>query len=281
MSIGAIEPIAAKYGLRGAVTPLQLFVVRNIVAALVLSPVLLKLSTFKWQSFLKVLPVSLLLMTTGLCTLVALKFLSAVTVITVVTTTPALVAIINQRLGKDALAPRFWLGFWLAFAGVIMSLEFQSFVVNPIGLVCVFLAMISSSIYRVQMEDISDNLTPLVASGLCFIIIGLLTVAFIFPTVGSVPSSSMPIAIFIGIAAALANVAFVTALNRVGATRISIITMMQRPLLIAAAALLLRERPTIIQLVGIMLVIIGMNYARVTRIAKPRFVMPQVAQTEP
>ena len=280
--VGSIEPIVAKYGLRGQVNPIQLFVVRNLVAAIVLSPVLFNVPKLNWRSFTTIAPASLLLMTTGLCTLVALKYLTAVTVITIVTTTPAMVAILNQRRGKDILAPKFWLGFWLAFIGVVMSLEFDSLKVNPIGLICVFVAVFSSSFYRVKMEDLSDQLTPFVAAGASFALIGLLTAVFLLPFIGSLPQESLPIGIAIGISAAAANVAFVVALNRVGATRISVITMVQRPLLIAAAALILREQPTILQLIGIVLVIVGMHYAKVTRLSKVKdATMPQVARTEP
>lgn len=280
--IGAAEPILAKYGLRGAVSPLQIFAVRNIVAALVLAPAFSRGEILTQKSWTKIIPVSLLLMTTGLCTLVALKFLSAVTVITVVTTTPAVVALINQRLGRDVLAPKFWMGFCLAFVGVIISLEWDSFKVNPLGLVAVLVAVVTSSLYRVRMEDISEEFTPLIASTLSFGLIGVISGLFLFPFLAPLPSHSLPIATAIGVCAALANVAFITALNRVGATRLSIVAMVQRPLLIAAAALILREQPTLLQLFGIALVVIGMSYAKVTRVSKTgQSTMPLSAQIEP
>jgi drug/metabolite transporter (DMT)-like permease len=263
--VGSIEPILTKYGYRGTVTPLQLFAARNVIAGLFLCPVLVNLKEFRWKDLARIIPVSLLLLTTSLCGFVALKFLSAVTVITVVTTTPALVAIFNQKLGRDVLAPKFWLGFWLAFIGIVMSLEFDSFIVNPIGLVCLFTAVLSSSVYRVAMEQISDNMSAPVSSAMCFAILALISL-FMVPFVGQPPVDARVIALVIGISAALANVAFITALNRVGATRISIIAMIQRPLLIAAAAIILREQPTLLQLIGIVLVIVGMNYAKVTRL---------------
>jgi drug/metabolite transporter (DMT)-like permease len=255
--------------------------VRNIIAALVLSPILFKFK-IKWKAVIQVAPVSLLLMTTGFCTLVALKYLSAVTVITVVTTTPAIVAILNQRLGRDTLAPKFWLGFCLSFIGVVISLEYNAFVANPIGLICVFVAVVSSSLYRVSMESLSEELSPLLASALSFVVMGLITLLFVYPFVGCIPGKGLPIASTIGFAAAVANVAFITALNRVGATRISIIAMVQRPLLIGAAAIFLQEQPTPLQLFGILLVIVGMNSAKVTRIPSPAIKTKLlVAQTEP
>lgn len=280
--IGSIEPILSKYGLRGSVTPFQIFVVRNIVAALVLAPALIRAKALNRQSLSKILPVSVLLMTTGLCSLVALKFMSAVAVITVVTTTPAIVALLNQRLGKDELAPKFWLGFCLAFVGVVISLELESFKVSPWGLICVVAAVFTSSIYRVKMEDVSQEFTPVVASAHCFVVIGVLTLIFFCPVVPMMALDSLPIAVAIGVSAALANAAFIVALNQVGATRLSIVTMVQRPLLILAAALILKEQPSALQLLGIVLVVIGMNSAKVTRLPRTGTVtLPQVAQTEP
>jgi drug/metabolite transporter (DMT)-like permease len=282
LAIGAIEPIISKFGLTGSVSPFQIFVVRNIVAALALAPAILIYKNIHWRGLIKIIPASLLLMTTGLCTLVALKYMTAVTVITVVTTTPAVVALLNQRLGKDMLAPKFWFGFCLAFVGVVISLELESFKVNPWGLFCVILAVFSSSIYRVLMEEISDQFTPVVASALSFAFIGVFTLMIFFPIIPTIPISSVPIAIAIGISAAAANAAFIIALSRVGATRLSIVAMVQRPLLILAAALILQEQPTLLQLIGIVLVVIGMNYAKVTRLPKlNETIRPQVARIEP
>ncbi|MCC7530046.1 MAG: EamA family transporter, partial [Candidatus Melainabacteria bacterium] len=84
----------------------------------------------------------------------------------------------------------------------------------------------------------------------------------------NMPPSAWYFGVWIGIAAGLANIAFLYAINTVGATRISVITMLQRPLLIVAAALLLKEPVTIPQMAGIVLVIAGTQMARVTRLQK-------------
>jgi drug/metabolite transporter (DMT)-like permease len=132
------------------------------------------------------------------------------------------------------------------------------------------------------MEDVAEEFTPVVASACSFLVIGAITLVFFAPFVPMIPLDSLPIAALIGISAALANAAFIMALNQVGATRLSIVAMVQRPLLILAAALILKEQPTALQLIGIVLVVFGMNFARVTRVAKPEKVTtPQVARTEP
>jgi drug/metabolite transporter (DMT)-like permease len=264
---------------------LHIFVIKNIAAAIVLSPALLKLrkQDFAMNSLVKIFPVSMLLMTTGLCTLVALQYLPAATVITVVTTTPAVVALINQRLGRDILGNKFWLGFWLCFVGVLMSLDFRSFSVNPIGLLCVFTAVVSSSIYRVRLEVLTNEYSPLIASSFMCFFIGIVTSIFFAPQIiAPLSANTIYVGVWIGITAAAANVAFITALHRVGATRISMITMLQRPLLIIGAALFLKEHLTIIEIVGIVLVMVGMNYTKVTRLANASAVPeePQMVERE-
>jgi drug/metabolite transporter (DMT)-like permease len=290
MISGALEPIMTKFGYRGDLQPIPLFFVRNLIAALVLLPIVLRAgASWNSKSIREIMPASLLLMLTGFCTLLALNYMSAVTVITVVTTTPAVVALINQKMGRDRLAKYFWLGFILCFVGVVMSLDFAAFTSNTAGLIAVLVAVFSSSIYRVKMEVLTDKFPPAWTSAVCFVLIGLFSV-FLFAlksvTSGALPIpsvASLPWCLGIGVAAALANVSFVTALNKVGSTRISIISMLQRPLLIGFAAVVLQEQPTAIQIIGIILVVIGMNYAKVERISEteedPKKI--PVAQTEP
>jgi drug/metabolite transporter (DMT)-like permease len=287
MITGALEPVMAKYGYRGDLQPLPLFFVRNLVAALALLPIVVQ-GADKWtaKNIKDVLPVALLLMLTGFCTLLALNYMSAVTVITVVTTTPAVVALINQKLGRDKLAKYFWTGFLLCFAGVVMSLDLGSFAGNVQGLVAVLVAVVSSSIYRVRMEMLTDKLSPAWTSAACFVLIGIFS-CFLFALKSAVAGSpplpslaSLPWCLAIGVAAALANLSFVTALNQVGSTRISIIAMLQRPLLILFAAVALQEQPSLIQILGIILVVIGMNYAKVERAVEAESKKIPVAQTE-
>ncbi|HEY9787121.1 MAG TPA: DMT family transporter [Candidatus Obscuribacterales bacterium] len=266
----SIEPIIVKFGYRGNVTPLQLFALKTVFAALLFLP-LAALRKCPWlglKGIGKLAFVSLLLMGTNLFTLYALKYISAVTVITVVTTTPALVAIVNQSLGREQAEKGFWLAFWLSFSGVILSVELSQFVVNPIGLAAMFTAVVTSTVYRVRMEDLTDEFSPLTVSAYTFAIGSLLTLIFLWPFMGSVPAEAWGLGVWIGMAAGFANLAFLKALNIVGATRISIIAMLQRPLLIIAAAAVLKEPVTLLQATGIIMVLVGTQMARVRRLPK-------------
>jgi len=265
--LGAAEPIIVKYGYRGGLGPYQFFIIRNIAGALTLTPVF----AYFWlrrpdqaKIVKPVIPIALLLMTTSLCTILALRGLTAVTVLTVVTSTPALVAIINERLGRDILGKKFWLGFWLCFIGVVLSMPFDNYSGDWLGTIAIIIAIFTSGFYRVKMDEITLKHNSIYISSLCFVILGIISLACL-PFIGKISTYDICYGIVVGTAAALANVAFIKSLSLVGATRISVITMVQRPAFILVAALILREVPTLLQFLGIALVVAGVNFAKVKR----------------
>jgi len=265
--LGAAEPIIVKYSYSGGLGSYQFFIIRNITGAITLTPIFLYFC-FKRADQDKVLkpviPIAFLLMITSLCTILALKSLTAVTVLTVVTTTPALVAIINEKLGRDILGKKFWLGFWLCFAGVVLSMPFDNYSGDWLGTVAVLIAVFSSGFYRVKMDQITSKHNSIYVSAGCFVVLGVVSLCFL-PFVGKISTYDIYYGIVVGICAALANVAFIKSLSLVGATRISVITMIQRPAFILVAALILREVPTWLQFIGIVLVVVGVNFAKVRR----------------
>jgi drug/metabolite transporter (DMT)-like permease len=193
---------------------------------------------------------------------------------TVVTTTPALVAIINSSLGRDKLTARFWSGFGLCLLGVVLMLEVKSLTGNPLGILAVIAAVVTSSIYRVQMETACKAINPLVVSSYQFPINVLLCIPlmFITPTIGP---EALKVGAIVGSAAALANIAFLSAMAIIGSTRVSIISLLQRPLLLVLAILVLREPASALQLLGIALTIAGVQLAQVKRSKKAIIILPQ------
>ncbi|MBA3856457.1 MAG: hypothetical protein C0507_06050 [Cyanobacteria bacterium PR.3.49] len=264
----SIEPIIVKFGFRGHLSPWHLFILKSVFASLLCAfvCVVLKLKLKNRSDIKKLLGASFLLIGTNLFTMFALYYISAVTVITVVTTTPALVAVLNQRFGREELERLFWPGFWLSFLGVILSIELSQFIVQPLGLALMFGAVITSSFYRVQMERLTDEIAPALASACTMAVGAVFSLLVILPFNLNMPPNAWSFGIWIGLAAGLANIAFLYAIKTVGATRISVITMLQRPLLIVAAALLLKEPVTAAQVIGVILVIAGTQMARVKRL---------------
>lgn len=259
----SVEPIVAKFAFKDEITAVQLIVLKAALGAAVLLPFIYKKLIDRSIVF-RLAPVGVLLFATNSLTLFALSQISVVLLITIVTTTPALVGIANTILGRDELSRKYWIGFVLCFVGIVMTLEYRDLVVNTWGLLSALAAAISSTIYRVRMEMICEKQAPIEAAGITYFIQGMITLALL-PLALPLPEKSLLFGAWIGVSAALANIAFVSALNLVGSTRVSVLTMVQRPLLIVAAALFLKESVNAYQIIGIVLVMIGIQLAEVKR----------------
>ncbi|OQR26318.1 hypothetical protein BWR59_31775, partial [Pseudomonas sp. Bc-h] len=117
-----------------------------IGAAFVL-PILLRWKGANWAGVKEMAPIGLLLFATNALTLISLKTLSVVLLITIVTCVPALVGILNNILGRDSLSRKFWIGFVMCFLGVVLTLNYKDIFVNGVGVACAFAAALSSSFY--------------------------------------------------------------------------------------------------------------------------------------
>ena len=114
----SIEPIIVKLGYKAQASTFQLMVLRTLVGGVLVLPFT---RTFKWEGikpFKELSLVSFLFIITNVLVFMSLHHLTAVTVITITTTTPAFVALVNQSRGRDILGAKFWLGFALCFFGV-------------------------------------------------------------------------------------------------------------------------------------------------------------------
>lgn len=261
----SIEPIVAKFAYQSNVDAVQLIFLKNVIGALFMIPILRIYKKQSLASFKEIAPAGLLLLATNSLTLFSLKTLSVVLLITIVTCVPALVALLNNILGRDSLSPKFWAGFLMCFLGVVLTLDYKDIAVNLPGMLCALAAAISSSVYRVRIEILCDKYNAAISASFSYFIQGAVTLLFL-PWALPLGKNALVYGSWIGFAAALANLAFVYALNLVGSTRISVLTMVQRPLLIIAAAFTLHETVTPIQAAGIVLVMVGIQLAQVKRL---------------
>lgn len=265
----SIEPILVKLGYRGSVTPLQLLVMKNIVAALVILPMTRHFRLVKYTDAFRIGSVSILLLCTNGLTLFALKYLSAIEVITIVTTTPAIVAMANWAMGRDKLTWKFWLGFAMCFSGVLLTVDVFS--MNSVsthylwGYTAIIGAVLSSTVYRVRMESLTGQFKPQLISTWVFWINAAVAVLFIWPFQPAFPRECLGIGIWIGLAAAAANVAFLWAIKLVGSTNMSIFNLLQRPLVIVAASLVLADPMSWTQWLGVALVLTGIPLAKIKK----------------
>lgn len=265
----SIEPIVAKFAYQSNVDAVQLILLKNVIGALFMIPLLRTWKSGSTTGFKDIAPVGLLLFATNSLTIFSLKTLSVVLLITIVTCVPALVALLNSALGRDSLSPKFWLGFALCFLGVMLTLDYKDISVNMPGIICALAAALSSSIYRVRIEILCEKHSASVSAAFSYFVQGLITLAFL-PWALPLGKNALIFGSWIGFSAALANLAFVYALNLLGSTRISVLTMVQRPLLIIAAAITLHETVTLIQGIGIVLVMFGIQLAQVKRLNASR-----------
>jgi drug/metabolite transporter (DMT)-like permease len=262
----SIEPVVVKCGYASHSTPWQLLISKSIVGGLVILPLTRTFRWIGWAAFCRVFVLAALLLTTNALTLLSLTHISAVCLITIVTTTPAFVAIVNQMLGRDSLTGKFWIGFLCAFAGVLLGLDFHDLTITSIGLLLVLGAVASSTVYRVRSETTTAELRPALVSTYIFLINAAVALC-VCPFVGVhflTPTSWM-YGSWMGLAAAAANVAFLFALSLLGSTRVSIINMLQRPLVVLAAAVILRERLNAFNVIGLVMVLAGIQLASVKR----------------
>lgn len=264
-----MEPVLSKIGYRYFVTPYELLILRFLIGGIVVLPLVKRYRWIGWKNTAGLLWLALLLMITCGLVLVALKYLTAVVVITIITATPAFVAIVNQMLGKEVISKRFWFGFLLCFIGILLSIEIHrgssnSQTFNMIGLLCAFGSVAVSTIYRTQLDDATRTFPPMQVSTYMFIMDAIVALFFL-PTVWPMSGKTWIIGSIIGIAAAIANISFLMAIYFMGSTRMSVIGLLQRPLVILCAALILKEPLSAVQIAGIILVIIGIRMAKVTK----------------
>lgn len=262
------EPIFVKLGYSAGVSPLQVFVLKNVCAALLVLPLT---RAFKWvgmKNMPRLMFLAFMLFCTNGLILISLTMVPAVVVMTLVTTTPALVAIINSALGRDKLTAKFWGGFALCLLGVVLMLEVKSLSGTPLGILAALAAVVSSSIYRVNMETATGVMKPLTISSYQFPLCAIYCIPLMFFT-PELTFEAIKVGAITGSAAALANVAFLSAMAMIGSTRVSIISLLQRPLLLVLAVVVLNEPASIWQILGIVLTIAGVQIAQVKRKKAP------------
>ncbi len=260
----SIEPVLVKLGYRAAASPWQLLALKSVVAALAILP-LTRVRTWPGGAgLLRIARVGLLLLATNALTLLALTRLPAVTLLTVVATTPAAVGLVAQARGRMRAGPLFWAALVASVVGMALTLDLlgHGARIDLAGLAAAFAAVGTSTVYRSAMEDVTSAFGPPVVSFWMFVVNAVVSLTLVLPLAGLPPRGALPVGVVIGIAAAVANVAFLVAIHRLGATRVSVFTLLQRPFVMVLAAIVLGEPLGAVQVVGIALVLAGVHVAQ-------------------
>ncbi|MCA9667056.1 MAG: DMT family transporter [Myxococcales bacterium] len=205
-----------------------------------------------------------LLFATAWLTIFALARLSVALVLTIASLTPVAVALASREQGRRA---RFFAGVGCAVGGAVLAtgLFDAATATNVIGVLCMLGAVATSTTYRLGLERVTDRHTPSVVSTWVFASGGLLALVVVTPLAGMPPAAAWWAGGWTGVAAAVANVGFVTVIEVFGAARASLWMLLQRPLVIAIAALWLGERPGPLQIAGIVAVLLGVWLGQTAR----------------
>ncbi len=265
----AIEPLVVKLGYQSMATPSQLLVLKFLFGGLFIAPIYTQLYWIGFDGIRRISGAACLFILTYIFMFQALTSISAVILITIITTTPALVAIINRFRGKEIVGLKFWIGFAFCFVGVLFTINVfatEQVALSWKGIALAFASVFTSAMYRTKMDVITKLYKPICVSGYLFIFNAIAALAY-FPWLEEISSQTWKLSIWIGFAGAVANVAFLSALHLIGSTRISILTVLQRPLVIILAAVLLKEPLSAIQISGIVLVLIGVHVAKPQKLA--------------
>ena len=285
LTAASIEPILIKLGFQAQATPVQLLVLKNLVAASVMLLLVRGWKRPAGVSFTSLLTVSLLLFATNAFCIFALTKLTAVELITIITSTPVVVALVNCLRRHDSRGKLFWFGLAAALGGVLLSLQQAAGAssspassLSAIGVIFALAAVISSTTYRIKIESVLRHADPRLVSLNIFVINALVSLCLI-PCLGPIDQINqgmLPFAVWMGVAAALANFAFVAAIKDLGATRMSVINLIQRPMIIIIAAFVLKESLGWPQVLGFVLVMLGVQMAQV----KPKVEVSKVSAAE-
>ncbi len=271
--LASIEPIIVKYGYNHSnINPITIIFFKNLVGGILIIPLTTlignKFKLLELKDIINISRVSLLLLFTTSMMIISLKFIPAVIMLTIFTSTPAFVSIINSIKGKEKTDTVFWLGFLLAFFGITLLLDIysNSFAVNIkflVGCLLAFLGVLSSSLYRTTLDELTNKYTPIVVSTYIFLINSflVLTIFSIFNKFFIFTKEGFVVGLYGGIAGTLANISFLYALNILGSTKVSLLNMFQQPTIILLSSIILKEFLKINQIIGIILVIIGVNLA--------------------
>ena len=250
----SLEPVLAKLGYAWGVDPWQLLYLKSLMGALLVIPLLLR-----HRPAARAVPAALLLLLTSACLLWAVRRLPAATVVTLASTTPAFVVLLNRE--KTTIP--FWSGLLACLVGVVLSLgwDIQANSLDMLGLLFVAVAIASSSLYRTMLQTTAGALSFWQVSTTLFLVHGLLAV-LAGPCLRPIPAGGYLLGLWLGVAGVAANLSFVYAVQLLGATRMSVFNLLQRPLVIVAAALLLGETLSLWQWLGVLLVLAGVRLAQ-------------------
>ena len=274
----AVQPILVKLGYRVSLDAAQLLLVKNFFSALIVLPFV---RSFRWlnkEEIWRIARVSVLVLGINGFSLLALKLLPAAVVVTLTTTVPIFVAIVNRFiLKREKLPLMFWLGVFVCFIGVLLVTKIvgaliagKVIVTDLWGLAACFAAISCAVTYRVNMETLTGTFDLKLLWIWAFWINAAVVFAVLGPYTPTPNTDGWLLAIGVGLSAAVANSAFIWSIRLIGSTSTSVFQLLQRPIIIVCTAIILGETLSVSQIIGVALVLIGLPFAQPKRLSEGR-----------
>lgn len=261
-----LEPILVKY-FALPVSPMALIGLKSLIGGLLMLPFYGRLRGLSSAKAIPIVQVALLALVTNGLLFVALSHIPTTVLITLCTTTPLIVGLANHKRGREDVSLQFLVAFCAVLVGVAMSIGGAVVGANTVSIIgagIAFLSVLTSAAYRLKMDILTQQVDPLTVSAGIFAVNGLLSMCYL-PVIGF-PMSALPLAIWLAFAGVVANIAFLYAIKHLGSTRVSMLSLIQRPLAVIFGAFLLHEIITIPQMVGMGLVFVGIYLSKVRRL---------------
>jgi len=188
-------------------------------------------------------------------------------------TTPIFVALISYALNIEKIAKRVWQGIFLSFAGIALLILGSERTVafalqNIIGDLLILAGTICWSIYTVLSRPMLQRYSSLKLTALTIAMGTPPIIIFAIPSLNTQNWSNIPVEAWTGLvysavlAIALGYTIWYTGVSQIGSAQTSIYEYLITLIAIATAWIFLSEIMTLIQVVGAVLVLLGLYLSR-------------------
>lgn len=262
----SLEPVLVKF-FNFPISALSLVVLKCLFGALFMSPLYGRLKLLPRTQYRSVIHVSVLAIITNGLIFLSLQYIPVTIIITVITTTPLLVGFLNHLRGREQITSQFLLSFLAVFLGVALTINLLEKGVNNLSLIgigIVVASVITSASYRIKMDTLTSGISPLTISASIFFVNGIISLTLL-PFI-DIPYRAIPLGAMLSLAAIMANIAFLYAIRSLGSTRVSILSVMQRPIAVILGAIMLEEVISSTQAMGMIMIFVGMFFAKNKRL---------------
>lgn len=262
----SLEPVLVKYFSFG-ISPFSLILLKSMFGGFLFLPFIKKLKQIPTNKFPDLFFVSALAFITNALIFFSVERIPASVLITIISSTPVIVGFINFRRGTVELSLKFAFAFVFVMFGIILTLNSMSFRSQNwamLGVLFALASVLTSTLYRIKMDDLTQETNPVLISTFLFTTNGLVSLIFI-PFI-QVPTGVWPFTLWLGITAVVANIAFLYAIKHLGSTRVSMLSIIQRPFAVLFGAILLNEVISIEQIIGMIFIFVGVYYAKAKKI---------------